>query len=48
MSRNPNEIPGTTPDPLTDSAEKDTAGNPVKEILKEEGAKETREDEVLG
>ena len=46
MSRNPNEIPGITPDPLTEEAEKDTSGNPIKEILKEEGAKESQKDEV--
>ena len=46
MSRNPNEIPGAMPDPMTEEVEKDTAGNPIKEILKEEGAKETQKDEV--
>ncbi len=46
MSRNPNEVPGAIPDPLTDRAEKDTAGDPVKEILKQEGAKESQEDEA--
>jgi len=46
MSRNPNEIPGAMPNPMTDAIEKDTAGNPVKEILKEEGPKETQEDEL--
>jgi hypothetical protein len=44
MSRNPNEVPGIPSNPLDEVVEKDTAGDPVKEILKEEGAIESKED----
>src|ERR1051325_2936505 len=45
MSSNQNEIPAIAPNPLDEVAEKDTAGDPVKEILKEEGAIESKVDE---
>jgi hypothetical protein len=44
MSTNPNEIPTGPANPLGEMVEKDTAGDPVKEILKEEGAIENKED----
>ncbi len=45
MSSNPNEAPAIPANPLDEVAEKDTAGDPVKEILKEEGAIENKEDQ---
>jgi hypothetical protein len=44
MSTNPEELPAIPVDPLNEVAERDTAGDPVKEILKKEGTIENKED----
>ena len=44
MSTNANETPAIPSNPLDEVVEKDTAGDPVKEILKEEGAIENKAD----
>jgi hypothetical protein len=46
MSSNPQETPVTPSNPLEEAAEKDRAGNPVRDILKEQASEELKEDEV--
>jgi hypothetical protein len=46
MSTNPQDIPGMPSNPLDETAEKDQAGNPVRDILKEQIGEELKEDPV--
>ncbi len=46
MSTNPQDIPNTTSNPLDETTEKDQAGNPVPEILKEQVGEELKEDNI--
>jgi hypothetical protein len=46
MSTNPKDISNIPSNPLDETAEKDQAGNPVPEILKEQVGDELKEDSV--
>ena len=46
MSTNPNDKPGIVSNPLEDLPERDEAGNPVREIIKEQVSDELKEDPV--
>lgn len=46
MSTNPQDTPTTPSNPLDETLEKDRAGNPVRDILKEQVGDELKEDEV--
>jgi hypothetical protein len=46
MSTKPQDRPGTAPSPLEEAVEKDRAGDPVRDILKEQVGDELKEDEA--
>jgi hypothetical protein len=46
MSTNPQDTPAMPSSPLDDTAEKDQAGNPVRDILKDQLSEELKEDPV--
>ena len=46
MSTNPQDTPATPSNPLEETAEKDQAGNPVRDILKEQVGDELQDDPV--
>lgn len=46
MSSNPQDTPVTPANPLEETVEKDRAGDPVRDILKEQIGDELKEDNV--
>ena len=46
MSTNPQDTPATPSNPLEETAEKDRAGDPVRDILKDQLGDELKEDPV--
>lgn len=46
MSTNPRDIPGASGNPLEEMPEKDEAGNPVRDIIKEQVSDELKQEDV--